>query len=403
MEQLGAFLEGLTQSLGARPVFTALGATAGGALLALLLKPVRSFFTHRFEGIGTFFNAVARLRRLDTAIESNGIWRTDPVKKPATYADFFNDPLPILTVANLKGGVGKTTTATNLGAYFAAERGERVLLIDLDYQGSMSSMLLARNNRIPAGGSLCIASKLVRGDISASALTDYAKPVRHPPMQSALVIPAYYDLAAVENAVMINWLSAKTHEDARYRLAEILHSKEVRASFDRIIIDAPPRLTTGTIQALCASTHVLVPTVLDGLSGEAVGTFVREILEQRQRLWPNLRFAGISGQLVTANLSTWRDDNPESDDADEILLRLTTAEREGIASIKTAIDKLRQEFGPAMPPVRILPPETFIAKRAPIAESAGTSVAFLAVSDDLKAMFRKLGLEVATRMNPHGN
>lgn len=403
MEQFGAFLEGLTQSLGARPLFTALGATAGGALLALLLKPVRSFFTHHFEGIGNFFQAVARLRRLDGALASNGIWRTAPVDRPASYAEFFNNPLPILTVANLKGGVGKTTTATNLGAYFSAERGERVLLIDLDYQGSMSSMLLVRNNRIPTGDSLSIASKLVRGDISTSSITDYAKPVRHQLMQSALVIPAYYDLAAVENAVMINWLSAKSRGDARYRLAEILHSEEVRSSFDRVIIDAPPRLTTSTIQALCASTHVLVPTVLDGLSGEAVGTFVREILEQRAQLWPNLRFAGISGQLVSANLSTWRDDNPESDNTDDILMKLTTAEREGLASIKTTLDKLRQEFGQAMPPVRILPPETFIAKRAPIAESAGTSVAFLAVSDDLKAMFRKLGLEVATRMNPHGN
>jgi len=316
---------------------------------------------------------------------------TKPIKRPPSYGDFFLNPFPIITVANLKGGVGKTTTAVNLAAYFSAERGERVLLIDLDYQGSASSMLLTDANRIPGQGGSSVASRVVVGDYSNGSLADISKPVRHQQMVGACAIPAYYDLAQAENRAMVHWLSNESPGDVRYRLAEVLHGQH--RPFERIIIDAPPRLTTGTIQALCASTHLLIPTVLDRLSGEAVGNFLNQILSMRESLFPHLKFAGVCAQLVSSNLASFVDDNQEAEIPDELVDRLTISEQAGLAEVSTQIERVALKYPEATIP-KILSPETFIAKRAPIAEAAGQSVAFLDVNNDLKAMFRKLGLAI---------
>jgi hypothetical protein len=137
--------------------------------------------------------------------------------------------------------------------------------------------------------------------------------------------------------------------------------------------------------------------VLDALSGEAVGSFIREIEQHRARLWPNLRVLGVAPQLVGANIAKWRENNPDAD-TEDALMRLTNAEREGHAEITRAIDRVQRDLGLVARPARLLPPESFIAKAAPIAQSAGHSIAFLNIERDLKQMFRNLGTEVATRM-----
>lgn len=401
MDFVESIIEGFGENLSLNKFGLALGATLAVAIIGLAVKPLRSYIIRQTGRLNSFFKARNSLNRINNAVAGDGLWKTTPIKKPATYSDFFAAPFPILTVANLKGGVGKTTTAVNLGAFFAVERDERVLLIDLDYQGSMSSMLLSRDHRLPETGELSKSSKVVEGSITSRNLKDFATPVRHDQMKKAYAIPAYYDLAAIENREMIHWLSGKKTADVRYTLAELLHVPKEQRQFDRVIIDAPPRLTTGTIQALCASTHVLIPSVLDTLSGEAVGSFVRELVERKELLWPHLKIVGVSGQLVSTNISKWRDEQPDDEfDANEMIMKLNASEREGLAHIKAALGKLKEQYGDKMPTVRLLPPDTFIAKRAPIAESAGTSVAFLDISNDLKAMFRKLGREVEIRMDP---
>jgi chromosome partitioning protein len=91
------------------------------------------------------------------------------------------------------------------------------------------------------------------------------------------VLTAYYNLAQAENRVMVEWLLGDRQYDVRFRLAELLHSNGVREAFSLIIIDSPPRLTTGAIQALAAGPHLLVPIILDEPSSEAVVTFIRQV------------------------------------------------------------------------------------------------------------------------------
>src|SRR5690606_39536377 len=114
------------------------------------------------------------------------------------------------------------------------------------------------------------------------------------------LIPTYYSLASVENRVMVEWLIGMRPQDVRYNLARALLSDEIQSRYSRVIIDAPPRLTTGCVQALAAATHVLVPTILDDMSADAVGAFANQ-LRVNQAIWPNLKLLGAVGTMTTFN------------------------------------------------------------------------------------------------------
>src|SRR5262249_35478740 len=146
---------------------------------------------------------------------------------------------PVVLVANLKGGVGKSTLVANLAAFFK-ESGKRVLLIDGDYQGSLSNMLLSAEgisnvspevNKLLQPGSNVASFK--------SAIRPFSKRLR-----GCAIVASNYELAPMENRVMIEYLLKEDREkdDGRYRLANLLLNQEVAKTFDIALIDAPPRL-----------------------------------------------------------------------------------------------------------------------------------------------------------------
>jgi chromosome partitioning protein len=270
---------------------------------AKLLARIGALETRLNRGLG----AVARANHGTHSSEGTGIWLTKPIQPPwpdEKYRLKLIDSIPIWVLANNKGGVAKTTHSCNLAAHYAllAQEAEPqakpVLLLDLDYQGSASSMGASDAVRVPRPLHDSLATKLISGQMSAADLLN-APAVQHVDMVDNLplrIVPAYYDLAQAENRLLIEWLFRENHFDIRFQLAKILHDPIIQSNFSRVIIDAPPRLTTACVQALCAATHVIVPTILDRLSGEAVGSYLGQIETLKSaKVCPYLKYGGIIG------------------------------------------------------------------------------------------------------------
>jgi cellulose biosynthesis protein BcsQ len=306
-----------------------------------------------------------QLTRVKAAFESGAkIWLSGAAQQPNQYGERMQASVPILLIANLKGGVGKTTLATNLAAYFERQHGERVLAIDLDYQGSMSSMLLAepfnRGERSTAALDAIMSDQSTGEEVVARS-----RPISHTTRDSRLV-ECDDPFADLEMRLLIGWLAEETRGDIRYRLARILQSPAIQNNFDRVIIDAPPRITTGFINALCASTHLVVPFVLDMLSAERVGLFLKQVREMKPALFPYLALAGIVG--------TMKDTNTD-------LLRQT--ERDALREAKRRAQEV-WGYGD-----HVLE-EALIPRKQKISSAAGLRIAYL---DDpqTEAIFSKLG------------
>ncbi len=211
------------------------------------------------------------------------------------YEHLIASSIPILLFGNQKGGVGKSTTVTNLAAAFAA-RGERVLTVDLDYQGSHSALMqlqLGDVNKEP--------ESLIDFIFEDALDLNWAKLAIRKVTESLSFIPAFYTFELVERRVEYRWALSATDDDVRYRLARALLSEEVQTGFDRVLIDAPPRFTLGFVNGFCAATHLYVPTVVDLLSASAVGSFARQFRELRAIVNPRIRWAGIVGTMTFVN------------------------------------------------------------------------------------------------------
>jgi len=300
--------------------------------------------------------------------DGTGVWLSKTPDFPPHYASLLKASIPIITVGNLKGGVGKTTIAANLAAHYAYQ-GKHVLLIDLDFQGSLSSMMLDGGIPAPSKAHQASAASRLVGSHNAKDILFYeAQPIHLPwnPANNGArkpvkphAIPAFYDLARADNRVMVEWLldCYENNSDPRYWMAAALHHPDVQAKYDCVIIDAPPRMVTGFVQALCASTHVLIPTILDHVSADAVDRFVTQ-LEQEKALWPYLRVAGVVPTMCSTNLTLYERDvirflldrlgqhklNPQLVGEEAFVRRSSLLNRESGQGIAYAADSNAQSF-----------------------------------------------------------
>lgn len=178
----------------------------------------------------------------------------------------------VISVANQKGGVGKTTTAINLGAALA-ERQKRTLLIDLDPQAALSSSFGLQPHKLEQ----TIYNVLTRPDLPLAATIHSVRPYLS-------LVPANIDLAAAE----VELVSAYGRE---YVLKEAL--KGIRPRYDFLLIDTGPNLGLLTVNALTASDEVLIPIVCEFLAMRAINMLMHIIARVQKRLNPDLRVLGI--------------------------------------------------------------------------------------------------------------
>lgn len=181
----------------------------------------------------------------------------------------------IISIVNQKGGVGKTTTAVNLGAYLAA-LSRQVLLVDIDPQANATSGLGIDHKNLENGVYEAIIGEKPVYEIIKRTLQEGYK-----------IAPATLALAGA-GVELVNM------ENREYRLARIL--EDIKDEYDYIIIDGPPSLGLLTINSLVAADEILIPIQSEYYALEGVGQLLETIGLVQNNLKPEL---GIMGAVIT--------------------------------------------------------------------------------------------------------
>ena len=184
----------------------------------------------------------------------------------------------IITLANQKGGVGKTTTAINLATALAAI-GERVLIVDLDPQGNASTGLgVDRRDRDVSSYDLMVGEATVR---EAAMMTDVPR---------VALVPSTLDLLGVEQTISQQPNRAFKLRNA-FKALDQLSIEEQAVSY--VIIDCPPSLNLLTVNALVAADAVLVPMQCEFFALEGLSQLLQTIEQIRTTLNPRLKIQGV--------------------------------------------------------------------------------------------------------------
>jgi chromosome partitioning protein len=221
----------------------------------------------------------------------------------------------VLSVANQKGGVGKTTTSINLAAALALRK-KRTLLIDLDPQANASIAFFSSDE-----------VQLTTYDIFGERSAELAKVIRPSKDPNLFVAPARLALARLEQQLAGQF-------DAPYKLKDAL--TPVLKEYEYVVIDTPPALGILTVNALVASTHLLVPIQAAYFAIEGTDDLLETYARIRSRPNPDLKVLGVVITLYDKRTNISRDTHEQ--------IRATF----GNALFKTRISKnVRLEESPA--------------------------------------------------------
>ncbi len=177
-----------------------------------------------------------------------------------------------IAIANQKGGVGKTTTAINLAAALA-QRGKRVLLVDLDPQGNSTLSFIN-----PEEITFSVYELLTEPSV------DFKSAVHASPIANLSVLPSRISLAKLEGKLV-------GELDAPFRLKDRLDP--VSRDYDVLVIDTPPTLGLITVNALVAATHLIIPIQSSYYALEGTDDLLETIEKVKARPNPQLQVLGV--------------------------------------------------------------------------------------------------------------
>ncbi len=225
-------------------------------------------------------------------------------KQPAPFIPKSERTCRIISLVNLKGGVGKTTLTANLGVALGC-RGRRVLLVDLDYQGTLSGLCLPQSDRIHVTNFRRTVAELFRSATpNLDVLNKLKVSVGFAP-QEAAARGSFFLLAADESLGEVEGeayaLLQCGERDPRYCFRQVFHHSDFSNHFDHVLIDCPPRWTAPAVAALAASDYVLIPVIPDPPSAEAVPRLLQWLSKFKvsAQICPQIELLGVVANKVS--------------------------------------------------------------------------------------------------------
>lgn len=225
-------------------------------------------------------------RRVRHVLQLEGqLWTAKALQRRPKFRELDLRKVAVVSVLNLKGGVGKTTVTAHLGAALA-RRGYRVLLVDLDLQGSLTSLLLPQEQIQEALDGKRLVQHFFRAAVTGGVpkVGDYARrAVEVAGVGGSVdIIGATDELAYAEMSLTMQWLLRRGNRDSRFLLRKSLHLLGVGRDYDIILIDCPPFLNISCVNALAASDYLLVPTTMGRKSLERVPVLLKQVFKSEK-------------------------------------------------------------------------------------------------------------------------
>lgn len=254
------------------------------AILAAVWAPIRKRVLWLWEWTWAYLTGLPKYISLRAFILKRE--QTLLFKKNKARVSLDNCP-PAISLLNFKGGVGKTTIAANLAAAFATRYNRRVLIVDLDYQGSLSQKLLAADSRV-----MPIVNRwLTEKPLGRKQLHEDPKEVH----KGIRLATCDYALTIAEDNLLLRWLLQDHRRDARLKFARWLSNPKTKAkaAFDLIIFDAPPRLGIAAANGLAASRLVIIPHRPDPLSVQPVAPLLNTLATFQSYTSTTFRIGGL--------------------------------------------------------------------------------------------------------------
>lgn len=196
----------------------------------------------------------------------------------------------IIAISNQKGGVGKTTTTFNLGAALASQ-GKKVLLIDADPQGNLTTYMGWTEDEIPV-----TLNEVLLNTLSDKKI-DFEKCIKHH-NENLDLIPSDIQLSSIEMTLV----GAMSRE---YTLRHSIQS--IKDKYDYILIDTQPSLGMLPINALACADKVIIPVQPQYLAAKGMTQLLSTIIKIRQQINPNLKIDGIVLTIVDKRANLTKD------------------------------------------------------------------------------------------------
>jgi chromosome partitioning protein len=280
------------------------------------------------------------------------VWERKLLQGAPKFRPLHERHVAVISVLNLKGGVGKTTTTAHLAAALSA-KGYKPLLIDLDLQGSLSSLFVNES-------ALKDRSKeklLLQHFLTAAAeghmanLLDHCVPVLD---GKAGVVPTSDGMVYSELNLTMRWLLRLGRKDTRFLLRRALHQKRVTRRYGIVLLDCPPLFNTCCVNALAASDYVIIPVTPSNKAAERVPLLLDRLKGLCRVINPELQVAGLllnrtrqKGNLLTEwETRLWEDLQGKCQDQWKLPVH---AFETYIRDVTPEVRDAEQEFSPPAP------------------------------------------------------